>query len=329
VYKGKDLLKKLELPEFEPHPLIRNGFSQTIASVFWTLPAGRKLKEKKHYLSVDQDEEIVVIQHPNPKATKSILLVHGLNGSYESIYIRRLARRFHKLGYDVYCMNMRNCGPGLGRAKTTYHAGRSEDVHQVMEFIAKQGRFKKMALVGFSLGANVVLKCLGEGLLDHLPVEAAAVSPPMDLKACAFDRLQSKQGKFFDFIFSYYTFKEFQAMRPYLKASIEKQKWHPKMKLSDLDDILTARLNNFENATAYYEASSSCKVYHKIKRPTLILTSHDDPIVCPEFILKAPRNSHVEAIVTDRGGHVAFIDKRKNHRYWMDEVIVKWVEQNS
>lgn len=327
MYKGKEILQKLELPEFQPHPLIRSGFSQTIASVFCPSSLNKSVQEKRHHLEVDQEEEIVIVQYPRKKATKSVLLVHGLNGSYESVYIRRLARRFYKLGYDVYCMNMRNCGPGLGKAKSTYHAGRSDDVHKVMDFISNRGSFEQMAVIGFSLGANVVLKCLGEGLLNHLPVTAVAVSPPMDLKACAYDRLQSKEGKFFDFVFSYYTFKEFQSMRPYLKSAVGNHKWHPKMKLSDLDEILTARLNNFESAKSYYEAVSSCKVYEKIKKPTLILTSHDDPIVCPKFILQAPANKYVQTIVTDQGGHVAFLDKRKQYRYWMDEVVVKWTEK--
>jgi predicted alpha/beta-fold hydrolase len=326
--KGHSLIEELELPWFSPLPLISGGFTQTIAGVFWPVEALLP-KEKVEFIPVEQDEEIALIHYPHSQASEAVVLVHGLNGSYESIYMKRLSARYQAQAYDVFCMNMRNCGPGLGRAKSTYHAGRSEDLAKALDFVFQKKKYKRIIVAGFSLGANIVLKCLGEGHVNHLPIQAVAISPPMDLKACAYERLQGGQGRFFDLVFSYSTFKEFQAMRPYLQEKPQFNKWHPRLRLRDLDELVTAKINRFENAMAYYEASSSSRVYDRIQLPTLILTSQDDPVVCPHFLLSAPENPNVSIVVTEKGGHVAFLDRRPQYRFWMDELILRWTTKVS
>lgn len=322
---GNDVLSSLKLPDFEPLIPIVEGVSQTIVANFWpqstVMPQG-----VEHWVEVDENEHVLLTEYSKFKSKKAALLVHGLNGSFESPYIQRIGSRLLNEGYQVFCMTMRNAGVGLGRAKTTYHAGRSEDVEQCLKYISKKNSsLKEIALLGFSLGANVVLKTLGENRFQKLPLVGAAISPPIDLHACTKNRLQSPQGKFFDLLFSYLTYQEFKAMEPFLKTQIKNKKWRFGMSLKDIDDTFTAPLNNFESAIQYYESSSAARVYDQIQNPTLILTAFDDPVICPQFLLNAEKNPEVSLVVTDRGGHVAFLDRRKEFRRWMDELILRFI----
>ncbi|OYV87501.1 MAG: hypothetical protein B7Z73_10010 [Planctomycetia bacterium 21-64-5] len=115
------------------------------------------------------------------------LLIHGLAGCHQSIYMLRIAARLEELGVRAFRMDLRGCGAGVGLARLPYHAGRSEDAAAALETIARLCPASPVALVGFSMGGNIALKLLGElgeercGHLDR----AVAVCPPFDLLAGA------------------------------------------------------------------------------------------------------------------------------------------------
>jgi predicted alpha/beta-fold hydrolase len=66
------------------------------------------------------------------------------------------------LGMNVIRYNQRNCGGTDALAPVLYHSGLSNDVAVVArEVIARDG-VSRLALVGFSMGGNLVLKLAGE-----------------------------------------------------------------------------------------------------------------------------------------------------------------------
>ena len=79
------------------------------------------------------------------------------------------------------------CGAGTLWRGLPYHSGRSDDAAAALHFIARLCPRSPTTIIGFSLGANVTLKLLGElgnsrcGGLDS----AVAVCPPVDLMACS------------------------------------------------------------------------------------------------------------------------------------------------
>ena len=90
---------------------------------------------------------------------KIIVLCHGLEGSSRSKYIQGTARYFSERGWDVLAINYRGCSGEMNRKLTFYHMGYTEDLETALK---KTSQYKKVVLAGFSLGANVVLKYLGE-----------------------------------------------------------------------------------------------------------------------------------------------------------------------
>src|SRR5947209_7702822 len=96
-------------------------------------------------------------------------------------------------------MNMRGAGSGYGIARNLYHGGRSSDPRAVIGWLARRAPGSPIALVGFSLGANVALKLAAEAAeepLDGFDCVVAA-NPPIDLRA-ACEHIRRPQGKIYD-----------------------------------------------------------------------------------------------------------------------------------
>jgi len=117
----------------------------------------------------------------------TIVVLHGLEGSSDSNYARGIAQKGLARGMNVIRMNQRNCGGTEELAPTLYHSGLSSDVAAVTRMLVDRDRISDLALVGFSMGGNIMLKLAGEwgsGAPKELRA-VAAVCPAMDLAASA------------------------------------------------------------------------------------------------------------------------------------------------
>jgi predicted alpha/beta-fold hydrolase len=88
----------------------------------------------------------------------TMIIVHGLEGSSSSRYVLGISARALAAGCNVVRMNMRSCGDGEAFSPSIYHAGRSEDVAIVMAELARTYLIRSFALVGYSMGGNLILK---------------------------------------------------------------------------------------------------------------------------------------------------------------------------
>jgi predicted alpha/beta-fold hydrolase len=95
----------------------------------------------------------------------------------------------------------------------------------------------------------------------------------------------------------------------------------------DFDEVITARFCGFEGAADYYARSSAKRLIAAIRRPTLILTAEDDPVVpFKSFLDSALReNPHITFLATRHGGHCAFISNQGgDERFWSEARIVEF-----
>src|SRR5262249_40366522 len=115
------------------------------------------------------------------------LLVHGLSGSHASGYMRRVASLLLRRGVRAIRMDLRGCGRGAALSRKTYNGASSHDVRAAVEHIQRECEASPLALLGFSLGGNIVLKLAGEAVDAPLPqlTCVVVVAPPIDLVRCA------------------------------------------------------------------------------------------------------------------------------------------------
>src|SRR5437870_5514637 len=71
----------------------------------------------------------------------TLLLLHGLEGSSRSLYVLGTAQKAFRAGFNVVCMNMRNCGDTEHLSRTLYHSGMTGDIHRVVpeELAGREG----------------------------------------------------------------------------------------------------------------------------------------------------------------------------------------------
>ncbi|MDR3411915.1 MAG: hypothetical protein P4L87_13385, partial [Formivibrio sp.] len=103
------------LTSFEPRRGLSNGHLQTLVGNY--LPrAPFRLAAVAETVVVDPADGSRVLCHchwqPDQQraARLTVVLVHGLEGSSDSQYIRGIAARAWAAGFNVIRMNMRNCG---------------------------------------------------------------------------------------------------------------------------------------------------------------------------------------------------------------------------
>jgi predicted alpha/beta-fold hydrolase len=255
-------------------------------------------------------------------------LVHGLAGTSQSGYMRRVAGKLTAKGVRVFRMDLRGCGAGSGLARLPYHPGRSQDGLWALRFASDLCPRSPMAFVGFSLGANLGLKMLGE-LRHALPPNlrrAIAINPPLDLERSAI-----ALERFFTRIYN----------ARFVKCLLRQVELSPKLirrnavlrfgkrlrKIREFDDYYTRAVWGFSSVSEFYADGSAAAWLNQITVPTLILAAADDPIVPHAVFQNAPRSAQVRLHITKTGGHMGFISRRgvDQDRRWMEWRVVDWV----
>src|SRR4051794_30082524 len=123
----------VDIPPFEPHPLLRGGHLQTIAGRYLPSPKVR-LRSTYHEIGLEDGDWLSVLESVPAgwvRGGPTALLVHGLAGCARSPYVVRVAARLTGIGVRVVRMNLRGAGSGFGLARGIYHSGRTEDLRAV------------------------------------------------------------------------------------------------------------------------------------------------------------------------------------------------------
>jgi hypothetical protein len=318
------ITKKPWLDSFSPRPLLRNAHLQTLAGNF--LRRGIALPEPESLLVEVEgpvggygSSFVLCHCHWQPADVRAermtLLLLHGLEGSSSSQYV--IGNTAHALasGFNVVRMNMRSCGGTDEICPTIYHSGRSGDVDAVFKTLVKAQGLKSIALVGYSMGGNLVLKYAGE--VSAAPPEQlkaiVGVSPLMDL-AVSSAALHQAQNRMYERHFLRNMIARIRRRavlfpKIYGDAEIEKIRT---MRL--FDEHIVARYGGFADADDYYRKVASSKYAERLNVPTLILYAHDDPFIrlLPETRTVLMANPYVAYVETERGGHCAFLESATN-----------------
>jgi predicted alpha/beta-fold hydrolase len=265
-----------------------------------------------------------------PIASPQLLAIHGLEGSSERRYIRGLLALAVARGWRGVALNLRSCSGTPNRTQRMYHSGDTADLDWVVEELAKRDPGAAILPVGVSLGGNVLLKWLGEqgDLITDEVRAAVAISTPFDLAAAA-EKMSSGMGLFYSYFF----------LRTLKAKALEKARTYPDLldenevrrarTLRQYDDAVTAPLHGFRDAQDYWDRSSSMNFLERIRRPSLLINSRDDPLIpassLPEQAVAESKWLHAE--FTSSGGHAGFIGGARPWHpfYWAEERAVEFL----
>ena len=271
--------------------------------------------------------------HWQPDRTKplTIIIVHGLEGSSDSQYVRGVTEKALRAGMNVVRYNQRNCGGTDALAPVLYHSGLSSDVSVVARELIERDRISHLALAGFSMGGNLVLKLAGEWG-RQAPAEFRAVAaccPALDLAASA-DALHEPANRIYEIYFLWALRRRMIRKARLFPSHFDTGRMRGIRSLRDFDDRITAYYCGFNGADDYYDRASAAHVVGQITVPALIVHAADDPFIriTAETRRKIAANPKITFCETADGGHCAFMGARNgaDDGYWAESRIVNFLQ---
>jgi uncharacterized protein len=281
---------------------------------------------------IDVDHARVVPQQGRNRPW--VLLVHGLGGSSSSPYILTMQSALQQQGYASVAMNLRGCSGAPNWLPVSYHSGCSDDVEQVLTHLSG-GDFKDMPLIviGYSLGANVLVKWATEtGFSDCLRA-LVSVSNPFSLDICC-ARLNQGLSYWYGRHFLRQLCGNVELKKQQFRATgqaayLERlEALGPLQQLRTLwefDEAVTAPLHGFANARHYYESCSSRRFIGLLRVPALLVHGLNDPIIPPQALPRA--DEIADTVILDvqaSGGHVGF--PSRHQKDWLEQRILRFIE---
>ncbi len=260
-----------------------------------------------------------------------VLVLHGLEGSSESKYALEAHRGLAARGLQGVGLNFRSCSGELNRTKRLYHSGETGDLAYVLDLLARRFPGSKLGAIGFSLGGNVLLKYLGEtGSDDRAPLLSAAVaiSVPFDLGAGA-DYLERGLSRLYRWRLVRSLQQKVRAKAGLLGDAVDLQCSLAARTFREFDDAATAPLHGFAGAEDYYRRSSSAPYLSRVRVPTLVIHSLDDPFLPAAAVPQheASGNPNIVGVFTKSGGHVGFVSGEAPWApaFWAEQEATRFV----
>jgi predicted alpha/beta-fold hydrolase len=265
---------------------------------------------------------------PERAARLTLILVHGLEGSSDSRYIQGVSARAWSAGFNVVRMNMRNCGDTDALTPTLYHSGLSSDVGAVVTHFAGKHGLERVALAGYSMGGNLVLKLAGEWGQRSPLVAVATVCPAIDL-APGSDALHEPANRMYELRFLRGLMRRFYRKAALYPGRYEPEGIGPVRSLREFDDKIVARYCGFRDASDYYFRAASARVVDRIAVPTLVIHAQDDPFIriLPDTRALLLANPNIDFVETRHGGHCAFLSRDPGDEiHWAEATIIRYIQ---
>jgi predicted alpha/beta-fold hydrolase len=214
-------------------------------------------------------------------------------------------------------MNLRGCSGEFNRLAVAYHSGCSHDVEEVMDnLLTAMPATQQLMVIGYSLGANVLIKWLSETRHKARVLAGVSVSNPFMLALCC-GRMNSGMAFWYGRYFLSRLRRDLDAKRQHFEQSGQHQQLQVIQALGslqslktlwDFDDAVTAPLHGFANTEDYWRRASAKPGLRDIACPSLLIHARNDPFV-PVHSWPQPDqvSPSVALCQTETGGHVGFL----------------------
>ena len=315
---------------FRPRHGLRGPHRQTLASQFLVRRIHLSPAEERLF-QVEPEVKVLCRCHWQQarRQALTVLMVHGLEGSSESPYVLGTTAKALAAGMNVVRMNVRDCGGTEALGPTLYHSGLSADVGAVAGALLRDEKLPRLALLGFSMGGNLVLKLAGEWGREAPPELRAvcAVSPAVDLAPSA-AALHRPSNWIYEQYFLWSLRRHMRRKARLYPSRYDARRLRRIWTLRQFDDRITAHYCGFTGVDDYYARASAARVVERVAVPTLLIHSNDDPFIhiLPETRARLEANPCVQYIETEHGGHCGFLaDPDGDDGRWAERTVVEFL----
>jgi predicted alpha/beta-fold hydrolase len=278
------------------------------------------------------DEDFIDLDFSKVNSKTIALLIHGLEGSSESKYMISTTNELNGKGMDVVAFNLRGCSGEDNLLLGTYHSGKTEDVHFVIDHLLANYNYENIILVGFSLGGNLALKYMGE-YADNISSKikgAIATSVPIDIASSEREMDKIKNKLYIEQFLKTIRLKVLEKSHKFPDFELDKEKLFKAKRFKHLEKLYTVPVFGFKSPEDYWEKASSKPYLSKINKPTLLINAKDDSFLAKEcFPIEEARDSDTFFLeITKYGGHVGYISTFKQQESrWLENRISRFIEE--
>jgi hypothetical protein len=253
-------------------------------------------------------------------AKKLVVLLHGWEGSADSLYILSLGAHLFGQGCDVYRLNFRDHGPSHHLNQDIFHSCRLDEVIGAVKRIQQLFPDRQHAIAGFSLGGNFALRVAARAAASGLRLERAIAICPVLRPHSTMEVLDKGS-----FVYRQYFLGKW-------KRSLRlKQRLFPDLydfgailaqrSLTAMTGLMVKRFSEFPDIDAYLNGYAIVgDALAPLELPSHLLFSLDDPIIPAHDLGNLARNPNLELIVMPHGGHCGFMD-RFGGESWADRQV--------
>ncbi|MDQ1242970.1 MAG: Alpha/beta fold hydrolase [Pseudomonadota bacterium] len=306
--------------EFRPPAWLGNPHVQ---SIFPSLPFRRPGVERRcrSLLAASRDEILdcgegvrllakrATQQSRNrPAASRVVVLLHGWEGSSESLYILSLGQALWERGFEVVRLNLRDHGDSHHLNPEIFHSCRIREVVGAVQRLQQLEPAQAVNLVGFSLGGNFCLRVGARAAEAGLRLEqVVAVCPVIDPEHTLV-RLERGWALYRQ----YFVWKWRRSLR-------RKQAAWPQLydlsealeldNLTDMTDHLVCKYGGYPSLGEYLHGYAIVDdALASLVHPTRIISSADDPIIPASDLSRIAQPHALSITCTTLGGHCGFYD---------------------
>ena len=313
----------IENINYQPPFIYRNTHFNTIYTAL--LRPLFQIKYERERIEMP-DGDFVDLDWSRVGSDNLLICVHRLEGHARKPYIRGMMHYFNQqhngaAGWDAMGINLRSCSGEDNRLLSGYHSGNSEDLDWIVNSIIAEKKYKKIVIIGFSIGGNIVLKYAGEKG-TNIPLEVTHVlglSVPTELTSCSLEFEKSKNWIYLQqFLLSLKPKALNKAKR--FPGSFDLKKTLKARTFREFDSAYTGPINGFEDCFDYWEKASCLPLLKNITIPTLLINAKDDTFLAPECFPYevAQQNPHFHLEITAKGGHLGFMSPDNKGYLWTE-----------
>lgn len=319
----------------------RNRHVQSLLATFkWR----KKSLKKRAQLLLESSEEVILecsdgvklqsFFSPQKDTTGAVnvdaplaILIHGWEGSHESLYLLSSAHALYSAGYSVVRLNLRDHGDSHHLNTELFHSNRLDEVVSAISEIQKRYNPTKMHLCGFSLGGNFALRVAAEAPKHGIKLHnVVAICPALDPK----DILHQLETGLSIYM-KYFMIKWHRSLR-------KKQAAHPELydlestiadqSMRELTHTLISFYGDYPSVDDYFLGYTiTGERLANLEIPCHALLSEDDPIISYQDIHQVAPSTNLKLYHSKHGGHCGFIKNGKLHS-WLDDFIVESIAKD-
>ncbi|CAK9211076.1 unnamed protein product [Sphagnum troendelagicum] len=259
--------------------------------------------------------------------TPMVVIIPGLTSDSDDAYVKHIAYSSVMKGWRTLVANHRGLGGVSITSDRFYNAGWTEDLRTIIHYVHEKYPRAPLFTIGTSIGANILVKYLGEEGVATPVGAAAAVCSPWDLVVC--DRFMSRKTiqKIYNMVLAT-GLRQYANMHQSVMTRIADWDLLTKSKtVRDFDQHCTRHTGKYETVDTYYRHCSSAYYLANVAVPLLCFNSLDDPVCTKEAIPwdECIANPNVVLAVTKHGGHLGFFEGITAHSVWWVRALTEYM----